>query len=550
MTINRVRIRWALPLVLVAAAVATLGLLYLTRRFDFYYDEWDYIVGPSHPTLGDYFRPHNEHWSTLLMVWYKAVFSIFGARNYHVLMAGVLLVDAAVACLLFVLIRRRWGDALGVVAAVLMLGLGRGWENMLAAFQIGYTGAVALGLVATLLVQGEDVPIWRQTLASAALLGALMSQGTGLFWLVLVGVDLLFSPRRRRYLWILAGPLLAYLVWFAVIGRTGVASNRSPFSGVALLSLVGFIPTGVGAAIAGIFGLSLRFSALALAVAAAALGILWYRRGWKVDSLVLGAAAGLVAQFVLTGLVRAQSGDAEAGASRYVWVGAVFVLVILADAARGLPWNRLTQAALVVIVLVSLLLGGAYLRAQDQLKNQLFATQDAELEVTWMLRQAPGLDRGAKIDATLMPQVSAGAYLDSRQILGSHLPEISPAGLPSVDGAGVNIAFGNDLPAHETLVATPNPSGLGSCTASNGDGFVNVQGTDKSDWMVTPSSAGPVSVKVWYQEPAQFAPSTTTVVEPGQSLEVVLPDSGLGLTWHLEVTTPAYLGTSVCASSR
>jgi hypothetical protein len=41
-------------LVLAAAAVTTVGLLYLTRRFDFYYDEWDYVLGAPTWTLKSY----------------------------------------------------------------------------------------------------------------------------------------------------------------------------------------------------------------------------------------------------------------------------------------------------------------------------------------------------------------------------------------------------------------------------------------------------------------------------------------------------------------
>ena len=549
-TIDRVRIPWAFPLVLAAAAVTTVGLLYLTRRFDFFYDEWDYVLGASTWTVGSYFYPHNEHWSTLLMVWYKAGLSIFGARNYHVFMAGVLAVDAAVACLLFVLIRRRCGDVLAIAAAALLLGLGRGSDDILWAFQIGFTGAVAFGLVATLLVQGENLPAWRLALASGAMLCSLVSQGTGLFWWVLVAVDLLFSPPRRRYLWILVVPLLAYLVWFAAIGHATITGHRSPLSVEAFHELAGYVPTGIGAAIAGVFGLSVRWGEMALAGAAAAFGIIWFNRRWKVDTLVLGAIAGLVSQFVLTGLVRAQYGDTEAASSRYVWVAAVFVLLILADTARGLPWNRLTQGSLLLIVGVSLVLNGSFLHEQVLAKNYLFAKQDAELQVTWMLRQAPGLDRRARIDANLMPQVTAGGYVDSRQVLGSHLASIDPSGLASIDGAGVNIAFGNLLPIRATVVPAANSAGLGICTASNSLGVTEVQGQDKSHWLVMPSSAGPVSVMVWYAEPKSFAPTTTIVVGPGQSLEVVLPDTGLGLTWHFQVTVPSYLGASVCASSR
>src|SRR6266446_2354828 len=100
-TIDRVRVPMALPLLLGAGAVITAVLLYLTRRFDFQSDEWTFLLAAPKWGLKSYFEPHNEHWSTALTAWYHAVFLVFGARNYSVFMAGVLLMDVAVACLLF-----------------------------------------------------------------------------------------------------------------------------------------------------------------------------------------------------------------------------------------------------------------------------------------------------------------------------------------------------------------------------------------------------------------------------------------------------------------
>ncbi|MFI5282782.1 MAG: hypothetical protein ACHQ0J_06590 [Candidatus Dormibacterales bacterium] len=546
-TIDRVRIPSALLLVLAGAVVTVVVLLYLTRRYDFYYDEWDYVLGAPNWTISSYFAPHSEHWSTLLMLWYKAGISIFGARNYRFFMAGVLTVDAAVACLLFVLIRRRAGDVLALAAAVLMLDLGRGWENILWGFQIGFAGSVAFGLVATLLIQDEKVPGWRLVLASGALLCALMCVGVGLFWWVLVAVDLLFSPPRRRYLWILVVPMLCYLVWYAAAGHTTIAGHRSPVSITAVLDLASFVPTGIGAAIAGVFGQALRWGELALALSAFTVGAVWVRRRWKIDSLVLGAAAGLIAQFVLIGLVRAQYGDLEAAGSRYVWVAGVFVLVIAADTVRGLPLYRLTQVALLLILVVSVVMIGSYLHQQVLAKNLLFATQDAELQVTWMLRNAPGLDRNAKIDATLIPSLSVGKYLDSRRLLGSHVAAVDPAGAALLDPAGVNLALADDLPARLVLVPTPSSS-QGTCVQSDANGISDEQGTDRSVWLVTPTSAGPVTITIWYAGAASSAPSTTVVVGAGQSLQITLPDSGLGLAWRIEASVPTYLGLSFCST--
>src|SRR5579872_5249398 len=140
-TVDQVKVPMALPLVVSAAAVTAALLFYLTRRFDFFSDEWTFILSYPNWVLKSYFEPHNEHWSTLLMAWYKLGFSLFGLRSYHFFMAGVLLTDAAVATLLFLIIRRRSGEMLAMAAAAVMLVLGNGWEEILWGFQIGWAGA-------------------------------------------------------------------------------------------------------------------------------------------------------------------------------------------------------------------------------------------------------------------------------------------------------------------------------------------------------------------------------------------------------------------------
>src|SRR5207253_9487029 len=152
---------------------------------------------------------------------------------------------------------------------------------------------------------------------------------------------------------------------------------RSPFSLEAVQSLIGYVPAGVGAAAAGLFSLSLDWGEVALAALVAALAVLWYRaRG--VDSRVLGAVAGLVAQFALTGLVRAELGDLQAGAPRYIYIGSVFLLLILTDAVRGLPWRGLWRPALTAVVALAEAGNGVTLRQAAADKHAVFVFQDAE----------------------------------------------------------------------------------------------------------------------------------------------------------------------------
>ncbi len=246
--------------------------------------------------------------------------------------------------------------------------------------------------------------------------------------------------------------------------------------------------------------------------------------------------------------MRAQYGDLAAATSRYVWVAAVFALLILTDAARGLPWNRITQALFVLVMVVSLGLNSVHLLQQVRSQDNVFASQDAQLQVTWMVRQAPGLDVHGPLPVRT-PPVTIGGYLDARQALGSNLSAVQPSDLAYLDPTAVNQALADAVPFKTTTVPTTSQSGGGACTASSASGTSQVRGLDRSRWLVTPSSAGPVTITVWYQGPASSAPASITVIGPGQSLEVTLPDSGLGLTWHLQVGVPAYLSASVCSST-
>src|SRR5690349_10903543 len=64
---------------LIAAAV----LLFENRGQWFYGDDFEFIFnrGLGHSVYG-LFTPHNEHWSTVPILVYRALFNIFGLRSY------------------------------------------------------------------------------------------------------------------------------------------------------------------------------------------------------------------------------------------------------------------------------------------------------------------------------------------------------------------------------------------------------------------------------------------------------------------------------------
>src|SRR5438034_326929 len=86
----------------------------------------------------------------LLKGLYAALLNTFGLRAYWPYMAGLLLAHAANVVLLFELVRRRAGDLIAIAAALIMLVLGAGWEDLLWAFQLGWLASMAFGLGAML----------------------------------------------------------------------------------------------------------------------------------------------------------------------------------------------------------------------------------------------------------------------------------------------------------------------------------------------------------------------------------------------------------------
>src|SRR5690606_32760272 len=88
--------------------VALPVLLVATPDRWFLADEWDYLADRSATDLGDLFRPHNQHWSTLPILVYRGLFSVFGIRTY-VPYQLVVVVLHLVACGLLWLVMRRAG---------------------------------------------------------------------------------------------------------------------------------------------------------------------------------------------------------------------------------------------------------------------------------------------------------------------------------------------------------------------------------------------------------------------------------------------------------
>src|ERR1700761_6452390 len=93
--------RPALGVLLVVTVAAFGWYLWLARRSWFIADDWDFLAHRSATSASDLFRPHNEHWSTVPILIWRALFQIFGVRTYTPYLVLVLVAHLALAWLLW-----------------------------------------------------------------------------------------------------------------------------------------------------------------------------------------------------------------------------------------------------------------------------------------------------------------------------------------------------------------------------------------------------------------------------------------------------------------
>jgi hypothetical protein len=91
-----------------AAVLAVAFVVYVLagRKYWFYLDEWDFLSGRDGGNLGDLFRPHNEHWTTLPILAYRVLWNVFGLNSYRPYQFLLLGLHLTAAVLLRVIMRR------------------------------------------------------------------------------------------------------------------------------------------------------------------------------------------------------------------------------------------------------------------------------------------------------------------------------------------------------------------------------------------------------------------------------------------------------------
>lgn len=199
-----------------ACVLAVPFYLWAGRAQWFHQDEFAVLTDPARSPV-DLFRPHNEHLIVPTRLLYAVLWPVFGLRNYVPYQVFAVVAHVALAAVMrVVLVRSGVSSWVAAAGALVFLTFGRGYEDIVWAFQITFTGALLAGYVHLLLAL-RDGPLGRRdVLGLLAGAVAVTSAGPGIVLVVAVGLATLIrrGPRVAAFHTL---PLLVPLgVWFVV----------------------------------------------------------------------------------------------------------------------------------------------------------------------------------------------------------------------------------------------------------------------------------------------------------------------------------------------
>lgn len=347
---------WAPRIVFAFALLASAALLFHYRlKIGFVADDLVFLRDRGIGGIDSMLAPHGENIVVLQAMLYRATYVVFGIGSAVPLQTISLISFLLSVIVFFVWVRARVGDWAALAAAVPILFLGVSFDDLLWAFQIGYSGSITAGLIA-LIALGRDGR-FSLPVACVALIVSMTTSSLGLPFLFAAAVLLLHRDGRRFWhSYVLLVPALLFLAWF--IGWGSAANSLVTLDN--LLDAPRYIAVSVKSVVMGLTGLH-RISSpagdlLGWLATAGLTGViaarLIRRRQLPLPFLVALAAGlafwGLAAASQIEGI-----GIRSADQSRYMFPGAIFLLMITAGAFEGSRPNRVTITTLLALAAIS-----------------------------------------------------------------------------------------------------------------------------------------------------------------------------------------------------
>jgi hypothetical protein len=426
------------PVVLlwVFAAASIVLLLVLCSGMTFFQDEWNMTIHRRAFDAESFFAANDIHPVWLIVAIYKLSLALFGMTSVGPVRVLAVLLYAGTAILLFFYVRRRLGDWLALFPAVILMFLGPGWNVLLWPFEMTLVGSAAAGLGALLLLDRDDRA--GDVGACALLVLAMGCSSLGVPFALAAGVDVLLRHRTRGWsrIYVAALPLAVYALWYLTWGHKvpnalSLANmlDTPVFVAESIASALGSL-TGLHTAAVGSEAATPPEWGRALLVAVAALVALWVRRARDISPRIWVPLTAAGAYWILGGFNFIPGRDPTA--SRYQYIGGIFVVLILAEVFRGARVSNRTLAILAAVTGVILISNGSPLKEGRALMKQQSDLARGELAAIEIARDtvSPEFALTPEIagTSTLVP-IDAGSYLTAVDDFGS--PAESPAELAS-----------------------------------------------------------------------------------------------------------------------
>jgi len=545
-----VKRRLAPALLGLALIVAAAVLFTYSDGLTWFQDSWEFLMNRRDFSAAALLDPHNEHIVLFPVLIEQVLLRLFGMGSTlpeFVVLTALLL---GTATLVFAYIRRRVGPWPALMAALLLLFLGPAWQDLLWPFQIGFVGSALFGVAMLLALDSEDR---RWDIAACVFLAASVGfSSLGLAFVVAAAIDVL--QRRRSLGWrrayVVAAPLALYALWYLGWGHDA----ETHLSAHNVLVSPRFVVEGFAASLGSLLALATiadeavgrshwGYVLLGVLVALTVYGLARRRsvspRLWPVL-----AAAG--AFWFLAGF-NAFPGR-EAYSSRYLYVGALFVLLIAADLLKGVRLNRwaLLAAGAVTLVAVGFNLtplreGRDFFRAETVLaRSDLGAIEIAERTVDPSFALPPEI-----AGTSFLNEIEAGEYLQAVDEHGS--PAYTPAQLARAPEAGrkqADVVLANALPLGIELEAAPAAPGR-HCLMLSGAGETPLPlrpGVTTVE--LPPVGTGTIRLRRFATE----YPLVSEGVAGGSTTRLFIPRDRSSRPWRLQVEAPQ--GATVCAATR
>jgi len=557
----------------VAFALAAFLILHWGRGQTFVNDEWNYLVVFRGWGFENLITPQNGHLIVFPLILYKVLFATAGAGSHLPYQATTVVLHLVVSALFFALVRRRLPLAAAVGLTLLVVFFGAGWDTLMGGYEIPNLSGMAAGLGMLLALQrrtrGGDV-------AACVLLAlCLGSFSVGIAFALGAAFSLLLGGRAEwRRAWVVLVPGLAYAVWFVWARKFGqgditIESVSSVFSGSA---------DQVAAIAAGITGLFRVPGSVGLPT------VLEHRSDWgyPLTLVLVGLLAlhvrraprsiyfwTLVATLALY-LVLVAFGLSPARtpfASRYVYMGSIISLLLVAELARDLRWSTVTGLLAAIVLGLSLMANGSTLRAGAHLFQAEGETNRATLAALEIARDE--VDRGLLAEDAEKTTHShpdmffpIWAYFDLAEDQGSpayDLSELEAAGEQAREAADQELVRTLAIEVAPTRAPRIDRGGMSPQPLSESDGRVRSRG----GCLVLVPEPGRTATFQLELPPGGFSyvvrPDEEVTIKLGRfgdlfvnelppvsgSGEVAIPTDSASRPWRAELATDAR--TLVCA---